>query len=158
MRLKFWSLSLLDHQNMPKPIPHCSNFRKIIFLKKGQSKNLFTNKYLMSRPHVGLLHWNLSWPFTFIILLMRTGVRERVKHGVVLKLSLHISLVKIDKMLSKYTQIQVSMCYIIFRYSASPKDIVDESIINDDAHIYLWLYHLLCLDYLLAEQSKWSWL
>ena len=28
----------------------------------------------MSRPHVGLLHWNLSWPFTFIILLTRAGV------------------------------------------------------------------------------------
>ena len=37
MRLKFRSLSLLDHQNMPKPIPHCSNFIKIIFLKNGQS-------------------------------------------------------------------------------------------------------------------------
>ena len=31
MRLKFPSLSLLDHQNMPKPIPHCSNFIKIVF-------------------------------------------------------------------------------------------------------------------------------
>ena len=34
MSLKFRSMSLLDHQNMPKPIPHCSNFIKIIFLKK----------------------------------------------------------------------------------------------------------------------------
>ena len=42
MRLKFRSLSLLDHQNIPKPIPHCSNFRKIIFLKNGQSYNLST--------------------------------------------------------------------------------------------------------------------
>ena len=33
MRLKFGSLSLSDHLNMPKPIPHCSNFIKIIFLK-----------------------------------------------------------------------------------------------------------------------------
>ena len=74
MRLKFKSLSLLDHQKMPKPIPHCSNFLKIIFLKKGPSDNLSTNKYLMSRPHVGLLHWNLSWAFTFIILLTRQGV------------------------------------------------------------------------------------
>ena len=37
MRLKFRSLSLLDYQNMSKPIPHCSNFIKIIFLKNGQS-------------------------------------------------------------------------------------------------------------------------
>ena len=37
MRLKFRSLSLLDHQNMPKPIPHFSNFIKIIFLKYGPS-------------------------------------------------------------------------------------------------------------------------
>ena len=74
MRLKLNGLSLLDPQNMPKPIPHCSNFRKVIFLRKGQSKNLSTNKYLMSTPHVGPLHWNLSWPFTFIILLTRTGV------------------------------------------------------------------------------------
>ena len=74
MRLKLRSLSLLDPQNMPNPIPHCSNFRKIIFLKKGPSKNLSTNKYLMSRPHVGLLHRNLSWFFTFIILLTRRGV------------------------------------------------------------------------------------
>ena len=80
MRLKFGSLSLLDHQNMPKPIPHCSNFIKIIFLKKGQFKNLSTNKYLMSRPHVGLLHRNLSWPFTFIILLTRTGVHMGPLH------------------------------------------------------------------------------
>ena len=34
IRLKFRSLSLLDHQNMPKPIPHWSNFRKIIFFHK----------------------------------------------------------------------------------------------------------------------------
>ena len=68
MRLK------LDPQNIPKPIPHCSNFIKIIFLKKGPSNNLSTNKYLMSRPHVGLLHWNLSWALTFIILLTRQGV------------------------------------------------------------------------------------
>ena len=74
IRLKLRSLSLLDPQNMPKLIPHCSNFMKIIFLKKGPSDNLSTNKYLMSRPHVGLLHWNLSWAFTFIILLMRQGV------------------------------------------------------------------------------------
>ena len=74
MRLKLRSLSLLDPQNMPKPIPHCSNFIKIIFLKKGPSDNLSTNKYLMSRPHVGLLHWNLSCSFTFIILLTRRGV------------------------------------------------------------------------------------
>ena len=32
MRLKFWSLTPLDHQNMPKPIPHCSNFVKMLFL------------------------------------------------------------------------------------------------------------------------------
>ena len=76
MRLKFRSLSLLDPQNMPKPIPHRSNFMKVIFLKKGPSKNLSTNKYLMTRPHIGLLHWNLSWPFTFIILLTRAGVAE----------------------------------------------------------------------------------
>ena len=31
MRLKFWSLTPLDHQNMSKPIPHCSNFVKIVF-------------------------------------------------------------------------------------------------------------------------------
>ena len=31
MRLKLWSLTLLDHQNIPKPIPHCSNFVKIVF-------------------------------------------------------------------------------------------------------------------------------
>ena len=37
MRLKFRSLSLLDHQNMPKPIPPCSNFTEIIFLKNGPS-------------------------------------------------------------------------------------------------------------------------
>ena len=74
MRLKFRSLSLLDHQNMPKPIPHCSNFGKIIFLKKGQSNNLSANSYLMSTPNVDLLHWNLSWALTFINLLMRLGV------------------------------------------------------------------------------------
>ena len=74
MRLKFRSLSLLDHQNMPKPIPHCSNFGKIIFLKKGPSNNLSPNQYLIFRPHVGLLHWNLSWAFTFINLLTRHGV------------------------------------------------------------------------------------
>ena len=74
MRLKFRSLSLLDHQNMPKPIPHCSNFGKIIFLKKGQSNNLSANSYLMSTPNVDLLHWNLSWALTFINLLMRQGV------------------------------------------------------------------------------------
>ena len=33
MRLKLRSLSLLDHQNMPKPIPHYSNFIKISFFK-----------------------------------------------------------------------------------------------------------------------------
>ena len=60
MRLKLRSLGLLHPQNMPKPIHHCSYFIKIIFLKKGPSDNLSTNKYLMSRPHVGLLHWNLS--------------------------------------------------------------------------------------------------
>ena len=37
MRLKFRSLSLLDYQNMSKPIPHCPNFIKIIFLKNGPS-------------------------------------------------------------------------------------------------------------------------
>ena len=74
IRLKLRSLSLLDPQNLPRPIPHCSNFMKIIFLKKGPSDNLSTNKYLMSRPHVGLLHRNLSWSFTFIILLTRRGV------------------------------------------------------------------------------------
>ena len=74
MRLKFGSLSLLDHQNMPKPIPHCSNFIKIIFLKKGPSNNLSPNSYLMSKPNVGLLHWNLSGAFTFIILLTRRRV------------------------------------------------------------------------------------
>ena len=25
-------LSLLTHQHMPKPIPHCSNLEKIVFL------------------------------------------------------------------------------------------------------------------------------
>ena len=77
MRLKFRSLSLLDHQNMPKPIPHCSNFGKIIFLKKGQSNNLSANSYLMSTPNVDLLHWNLSWALTFINLLMRQGVASK---------------------------------------------------------------------------------
>ena len=79
MRLKFGSLSLLDHQNMPKPIPHCSNFGKIIFLKKGQSNNLSANSYLMSTPNVDLLHWNLSWALTFINLLMRQGVEVYIK-------------------------------------------------------------------------------
>ena len=37
MRLKLRSLSLLDPKNMPKPIRHCLNFRKIIFLKNGPS-------------------------------------------------------------------------------------------------------------------------
>ena len=37
MRLKLRGLSLLDHQNMPKPTPHCSYFIKIIFLKNGPS-------------------------------------------------------------------------------------------------------------------------
>ena len=76
MRLKFRSLSLLDHQNMPKPIPHYSNFIKISFFKNGQSKNLSTAQDLMSRPHVGLLHWNLSCTFTFKILITRTGVDD----------------------------------------------------------------------------------
>ena len=76
MRLKLRRLSLSDPQNMPKPIPHCSNFIKTIFLKKGPSDNLSTTKYLMSRPHVGLLHRNLSCSLTFIILLTRRGVVE----------------------------------------------------------------------------------
>ena len=74
MRLKLRSLNLLYPQSMPKPIPHYSNFIKIIFLKQGPSDNLSTNTYLMSRPHIGILHWNLSWALTFIILLTRRGV------------------------------------------------------------------------------------
>ena len=31
MRLKFQSCKLLDHQNMSKPIPYCSNLNKIVF-------------------------------------------------------------------------------------------------------------------------------
>ena len=37
MRLKFRSLSLLDYQNMSKPIPLFSNFIKIVFLKNCPS-------------------------------------------------------------------------------------------------------------------------
>ena len=49
MRLKFQSLSLLDHQNMPKPIPHCSNFKRIVgpsrvFFALDQ-KTSFTKKF-----------------------------------------------------------------------------------------------------------------
>ena len=37
MRLQLRSLILLYPKNMPKPIPHCLNFSKIIFLKNGPS-------------------------------------------------------------------------------------------------------------------------
>ena len=82
MRLKLRSLGLLHPQNMSKPIHHCSYFIKFIFLKKGPSDNLSTNKYLMSRPDVGLLQRNLSWSFTFIILLTRRGVKATLEDGV----------------------------------------------------------------------------
>ena len=49
MRLKFWSLTTLDHQNMSKPIPHYSNFAKIVSwawwgLFCIRSKNFFYKK------------------------------------------------------------------------------------------------------------------
>ena len=34
MRLNFRSLILWDHHNIPKPIPHCSNFKKNHFSQK----------------------------------------------------------------------------------------------------------------------------
>ena len=69
MRLKLRSLSLLDPQNMPKPIPHCSNFIKIIFLKNGQSYNLSIIQNMICGPHMGFLHRNFSCSLTLIILL-----------------------------------------------------------------------------------------
>ena len=74
MRLKFRSLSLLDHQNMPKPIPHCSNFIKIIFLKNGPSQILSTIQANIFRGHMDLLHWIWSWASSFAFLFMWRGL------------------------------------------------------------------------------------
>ena len=74
MRLKLRSLGLLDPKNMPKPIPHCSNFRKIIFLKNGQSYILSTTQNIDYGPNVGPLHLNFLWALTLTLLLTRRAV------------------------------------------------------------------------------------
>ena len=42
-------------------------------LKTGQSHNLPKIKYGISEPHGDLLQWNLSWAFTFNILVHQEG-------------------------------------------------------------------------------------
>ena len=68
MRLKFRSLSLLDHQNLSKPIPHCSNFVKIVFWAYWSlfcigSKNFFYKK-VFYRPKEHDSRWT-GPKFTF---------------------------------------------------------------------------------------------
>ena len=74
MRLKLRSLSLLDPKNMPKPIPHCSNFRKIIFLKNGQSYILSTTSPMDNGHFLATVQWSWSWAFTLTLLSMWRGV------------------------------------------------------------------------------------
>ena len=76
MRLKLRSLSLLDPKNMPKPIPHCSNFRKIIFLKNGPSYILSTTGPMDNGHFLATVQWSWSWAFTLTLLSMWRGVRE----------------------------------------------------------------------------------
>ena len=74
MRLKLRSLSLLDPKNMPKPIPHCSNFRKIIFLKNGQSYILSTTSPMDNGHFLATVQWRWSCSFTLTLLFMGRGV------------------------------------------------------------------------------------
>ena len=74
MRLKLRSLGLLDPKNMPKPIPHCSNFRKIIFLKNGQSYILSTTSPMDNGHFLATVQWRWSCSFTLTLLFMWRGV------------------------------------------------------------------------------------
>ena len=74
MSLKFRSSSLLDHQNITKPIPHCSNFRKIIFLKNGQSYILSTSGLMDNGYFLATVQWSWSCSFTLTPLSMWRGV------------------------------------------------------------------------------------
>ena len=74
MRLKLRSLSLLDPKNMPKPIPHCLNFRKIIFLKNGQSYILSTTSPMDNGHFLATVQWRWSCSFTLTLLSMWRGV------------------------------------------------------------------------------------
>ena len=68
MRLKFQSLSLLDHQNMPKPIPHCSNSIKIVFWAWEGVKVHWIQKFQKQQssvvhrsPKSRCTHWNSNF-------------------------------------------------------------------------------------------------
>ena len=81
MRLKLRSLSLLDPKNMPKPIPHCSNFRKIIFLKNGQSYILSSTSPMDNGHFLATMQWRWSCSFTLTLLFMGRGVGVPVTTG-----------------------------------------------------------------------------
>ena len=106
MRLKFPSLSLLDHQNMPKPIPHCSNFIKIVFWAwQGffalDQKTSFTKKFsidplnlnpggCLQNPKFAFYHLRLSIDFWSCFPPKSEIIDER--HSFLYKFSLCIKL------------------------------------------------------------------
>ena len=47
--------------------------KKAVFLKNCLSHNLPKIKYGISEPHGDLLQWNLTWAFTFNILVHQEG-------------------------------------------------------------------------------------
>ena len=85
MRLKLRSLSLLDPKNMPKPIPHCSNFRKIIFLKNGQSYILSTTGPMDNGHFLATVQWRWSCSFTLTLLFMWRGVTWHYHKPIIFK-------------------------------------------------------------------------
>ena len=60
---------------MPIQVLEAQNLRGPQKLKKTVFLNQFfpTNKSDISEPHVDLLHWNLSWAFTFNISVYEEG-------------------------------------------------------------------------------------